>query len=1157
MKFKERDKANAVALKHAAKVARFYEKLGIHLLKLPPGLSAEEAMKRFASDSAVQYVSLDYAVQADVLPNDPRLGDLWGLHNTGQSGGTVDADVDAPEAWDITTGSSSVVVGVVDTGVDYDHEDLAANMWRNPGEIPGNGVDDDGNGYADDVYGMDAYNGDSDPMDDHNHGTHVAGTIGAVGGNGIGVVGVNWQVKIMALKFLGASGSGSTSGAIECINYAVTMKSRGINIRVLSNSWGGGGYSTALRDAIQTASNAGILFVAAAGNSASSNDSTPHYPSSYDVANVLAVASTDRNDQRSSFSNYGLTSVDVAAPGSNILSTVRSNQYASYSGTSMATPHVSGVAALILAADPTLSYVQLKKLILFTSETLSSLSDRILTGGRVNANNALRRNGNSLRIFRTLTTISAFVGDTVHLEVMAGLHADPVPGMTVTADFSNGSPRVTLRDDGVAPDTTADDGLFTASWTPSSSGSIIVTFTASAPGLASAVTTVSGAIARSYRIVAAPYSWTEISGTGTSLELGDESVATVNLPMSVRFAGQPFSSVLVSANGFVSFSNQDAGYSNKALPAAGLSNFIAVYWDDLIGRTAIDRGVVYWQTLGSEPYRQLIVEWKDFAHYAYPNHLGSVTFQATFHEQSEDVLLQYQTTVFGNSAYDRGASATVGIQLGSTSAVQYSYNSLNSITDASAILFTAGRALGSLHEEIPEEARVTPVSLDAPPSHFDWREKDGYNWMTSIRDQASCGSCAAFGAVAAVEGQFKIQADNPSWNLDLSEQHLFSCGGGSCSIGWYVSSALNYLRQYGTPDEACSPYKAQSGSGSCTSSCSDWQSRAYRISSWSWIATNPAAIQAALLNGPLVAAFDVYTDFFYYGGGVYRYSWGVYEGGHAVTIVGYDQPSQYWIVKNSWGPGWGESGYFRIAFGQVGIEQEVATLSALVSVATRTATLTQTSSMYTQATTTRTITSYTSTSYTSTSTVPVLTTIVLVPVTISQTLQSVEHVTSIRTTILTSYAETQTSTSTVMMLTTIVLVPMTTTSRYLGVQYVTPVRTVTVTSYTGTEASTSTVMVLTTIVLAPSTATVTAESTELLTSTTTTTVTNYTTTTTSTSTNVVYTTVATLAGAVASNPVAYLSFLWLLAVTVTTVTPNKGRRLQKARSMIERRWLSS
>ncbi len=343
-------------------------------------ISVEEAVNRYKNHGKVEYIEPDYIVEALEVPDDPMFDQLWGLLNTGQTGGTPDADIDADDAWNVGTGTHDVLVGVVDTGVDYNHTDLAANTWTNPGEIAGNGVDDDGNGFIDDIKGWDFYNDDNDPIDDNGHGSHCSGTIGAVGNNGIGVAGVNWSVKIAGIKFLSSGGSGYTSDAIDAINYGVT-----IGCKVLSNSWGGGGYSAAMEDAIQDAYDAGILFAAAAGNSSTNTDLSPHYPSSYDVGNVVSVAATDHNDELASFSNYGLTSVDLGAPGVNILSTLPGNSYGELSGTSMATPHVAGVAALIWSLYPGMTVDLVKTRLLTMADPVPDLAGRCVTGARLNA----------------------------------------------------------------------------------------------------------------------------------------------------------------------------------------------------------------------------------------------------------------------------------------------------------------------------------------------------------------------------------------------------------------------------------------------------------------------------------------------------------------------------------------------------------------------------------------------------------------------------------------------------------------------------------------------------------------------------------------------------------------------------------------------------
>ncbi len=339
-----------------------------------------------ANGAQVEFVEPNYILKLDSDPNDPSYPLLWALENTGQvaagQAGTAGADIDVEAAWNVTKGSRNVVVAVVDTGIDYTHPDLLANLWINPGG-KGNAA------CASGTFGFNAITRTCDPRDDNGHGTHVAGTIGAIGDNGVGVTGVNWTTSIMALKFLNSSGYGTTADAITAIDFAIQAKNEGVNVRVLSNSWGGGAFSKALLDAINQANANDILFVAAAGNDGSGNDSYPHYPSSYTTPNMIAVAATDNRDQLAWFSNWGATTVHIAAPGVSVYSTVMGGSYANKSGTSMAAPHVAGVAALVLAAFPAWTTAQVKSAILNGVDPLPNLTSRCITGGRLNAAKAV------------------------------------------------------------------------------------------------------------------------------------------------------------------------------------------------------------------------------------------------------------------------------------------------------------------------------------------------------------------------------------------------------------------------------------------------------------------------------------------------------------------------------------------------------------------------------------------------------------------------------------------------------------------------------------------------------------------------------------------------------------------------------------------------
>jgi len=363
------------------------------------GVSTLVAYMRTRGDVAV--AEPNYIVYAfNTLPNEPMFGSLWGLVNTGQTvngdPGTTGKDIHAAAAWDVSTGSAANVVAVIDTGIDYTHPDLVANVWSAPSAfdvtIGGTTVR-----CAAGTHGFNAILKTCDPMDDHNHGTHVSGTIGARGNNGIGVAGVNWVASIMGSKFLDASGSGTLSNAIDAIEFTVQAKQAlgsGANVRVLSNSWGGGGFSQLLLDEITKADTNNMLFVAAAGNAAANTDVSPSYPASYTAPNVVAVAATDNDDFMASFSNYGKTSVDLGAPGVNILSTTRNNTYSYYNGTSMATPHVSGAAALVLSACA-LDTAGLKNALLNTVDVVGALTGRVLTNGRLNVDAAIRSCANA------------------------------------------------------------------------------------------------------------------------------------------------------------------------------------------------------------------------------------------------------------------------------------------------------------------------------------------------------------------------------------------------------------------------------------------------------------------------------------------------------------------------------------------------------------------------------------------------------------------------------------------------------------------------------------------------------------------------------------------------------------------------------------------
>jgi subtilisin family serine protease len=564
-------------------------------VRLPKGKTVEKTIAE--SRQAGLMVEPDYRVHILSVPNDELFQYMWALRNSGQTGGTPDADIDAVSAWDITTGSNDIVVAVIDTGIDYTHPDLAANIWTNPGEVAGNGIDDDGNGYIDDIHGYDFVENDGDAMDEHSHGTHCAGTIGASSNNGVGVAGVNWRCKIMACRFLDEDGSGSVSNAVKAINYAVAN-----GAQILSNSWGGGGYSSALATAITNAKNNGVLFVAAAGNDGSNTDATPQYPSCYNISNVIAVAATNHNDALASFSNYGQNTVHLGAPGVSILSTVLSGEYKWYSGTSMATPHVSGVAALLLANDPTMNLNELKSRLIWTGDPIESLAGKTVTGRRLNAYNALtavpavevtapNTQVTWVQGFDwTVRWMSIAGGETVDIYLLkAGATytqlADDVPNTGtfswhIAASVAIGSDYKILVDDGVnsdesdvnfaISDTPAD--YFTEQFSPYTSRfdlsnkSLLLTPDESASRYSACVTEI-----------------TELpidTSDGTRLNLGDDDSTLVAVSGGgVKIYGQSYNSFYVGSNGYITFDSPDDDYDESIAEHFALKRICGLFRD--------------------------------------------------------------------------------------------------------------------------------------------------------------------------------------------------------------------------------------------------------------------------------------------------------------------------------------------------------------------------------------------------------------------------------------------------------------------------------------------------------------------------------------------------------------------------------------------------
>src|SRR2546427_557202 len=517
----------------------------------------------------IKYAEPNYIVHATAIPNDARFGELWGLQNTGQTIrgflGISGADIGATAAWDISTGSRANVAAVIDTGIDYTHPDLAANVWSAPATftvtIGGLTIICPAGSH-----GFNAITNVCDPLDDHNHGSHVSGTIGAVGNNGTGVVGVNWTASIMAGKFLDATGTGTIANAINAIEFVVQAKlafaaTGGANVRVLSNSWGGGAFSQALLDEINRANANDMLFVAAAGNSGTPNDLFPLYPASYNAPNVVAVAATDNTDSLAFFSNFGPNTVHLGAPGVDVLSTTIGGTYAYFSGTSMATPHVSGAALLVLSKC-SLNTASLKTLLLNNVDPIPSLSGLTVTGGRLNVNKAIRACATPVNPDFALSATPA------SQTVMQGASTTYTLGITPLGGFSGA---VSLSATGLPAGASA-------SFTPNpatSSSTMTVSTDATTPTGSFPVTIIgtSGTLTQTASVTlvvnAAPVPDFSLAASPTSQTMprGGTTSYTVNITSNGRFAGAVSLSVSRLPSGVTAaFSPNPAAAASSTLP---------------------------------------------------------------------------------------------------------------------------------------------------------------------------------------------------------------------------------------------------------------------------------------------------------------------------------------------------------------------------------------------------------------------------------------------------------------------------------------------------------------------------------------------------------------------------------------------------------------
>lgn len=667
---------------------------------------ANKALDAYRRDSNIEYAEMDKPLKLYSIPNDTSFSLQWGLSNSGQTGGLSDVDINAPEAWELSNGSQNIIIGLIDSGVNYNHIDIIDNLWVNPGEIPDNDIDDDENGYVDDIYGINTNNPSGNPLDDNGHGTHVAGIIAASGNNSQGVTGVMQKAKIITCKFTDEFGSGTTSSAIACIDYFSNLNNGMI---ATNNSWGGGSYSQALYDAIKSHMDLGILFVAAAGNDAVNNDLTNSYPANYSLPNIISVAAIQDNGELASFSNYGPYSVHVAAPGAAIYSTYNSS-YSNLSGTSMATPFVTGLVGLTKSNDNDLSWINIKNRILSSGKNLNSLSGTVLTGKLIKAydvsnSGALNCLNQTLtkHISPKSTASSIEIGSSITLSLL-NINCGESLG-TINAAINN-EDILTIPDDGEGIDLVANDGVCTKSWTPTIAKEYQVTFSEQDTININVYDSAGWA---AYGDVTAPsFNYRDITSTGIALNTGDESITLLQSPINIAFAGGAANKyhLYIGSNGTISLTDfRLAEYLNLNIPQTSFVTLISPYWDDLIPIENNENSGIFYGVIGESPNQELVIEWRNMRHYSLLN--SDITFEVVFFESNSSILFNYLDTDSGSDQYNNGKSATIGIQTKTNIYKLHSFNN-NSVTSEYSLLFQPGTSSSELAN--PNNLSEAPVT---------------------------------------------------------------------------------------------------------------------------------------------------------------------------------------------------------------------------------------------------------------------------------------------------------------------------------------------------------------------------------------------------------------------------------------------------------------